>query len=355
MAKDNWNILAKYVSGECSAEENKIIELWINADPEVKSKVQSLRNIYKATGNLKIDTTLENFDINTEWEELMQRRRTQKESQRAKWSKNARSAYEKQKIKRLSPVMQIVRVAAVLAIMIGGGFLLARHLYAPVDQVVNEPTFREISTRTSQLAGLELNDGSHINLSVASTIRVSDLYNQADRSIILKGQAYFEVKSDEARPFIVQAGKARITVLGTRFTVRSYPGDDYVEVVVVSGSVSVASQVNDRSLEKVIQPGELARMNTITGELTTKQVTTDLYLAWTEGRIVFEESSLIQVCRELERWFNVRFEIQDESLTDRQFTAILDSRSLSNVLDVLGQTLEVRVSQDDDVVRLDKM
>jgi transmembrane sensor len=142
--------------------------------------------------------------------------------------------------------------------------------------------------------------------------------------------------------------------VGTDFTVRSYSDDDYVQLVVVSGTVAMESRIGNGKREKVLTNGQMGLLNKMTGELTVRQVDADRYLGWMDGRIIFDETPLSQVSRDLERWFGIDMEIGDTSLENLRLTAELSSRSLSHVLSVISHTLEVEYEMDDDRVLINK-
>ncbi|MEX0720799.1 MAG: FecR domain-containing protein [Balneolaceae bacterium] len=339
MSKDiDWVLLGKYFAGECTPEEVQIIENWIESDPLKINDLDYLKKVWEASDKTKLNEYhLEDIDVQADWllmqEKINSGKLAAAETSQAKLSPKKRD-YKPAKIS--SPIWYIARVAAVILVLFGGGVLVSQ-LIPGEEESVTEQHFSEISTERGQRAGIQLRDGSKVNLSVDSKIRHS--FNENLREVYIEGEAYFDVFRDPSRPFIIQSNHARVEVLGTDFSVKAYPDENYVQVAVVSGSVSVESMVSAERSNAVIEGGEIAILNIETGELTTEKTDTQKYTSWLQGKLVFEDVPITEVGRELERWFDINFVIENEELKSKRLTAVLDSKSLQNLLDVVGQTI----------------
>jgi transmembrane sensor len=368
-SKEKWACIARYFANECSDEERVRINKWIDSDPQIKLVMTKLRNVWKTTEMIHIGEKLANIDVESEWKILRQKMSSLDNYEGYKTQqtfrvpstkdKSANELFSKpykkgEKSARITSYRQLLRVAAVLIVMFGGGYLVIQWLYTDAVPVVTDmesaTQYREITTKTSQLASLELLDGSKVNISVESSLQLSDLFNKTVRELNLEGEAYFNVISDPTRPFVVKTSHAVFTVMGTDFVVRSYPDDEYVRIVVVSGSVSMESWVGNGLVKQIINPGEMGMLNKISGKLAISDVDTEKYLYWISRRIVFEETPLDQVGRDLERWFGITFEILQQDHRHLRLTAVLESSSLNNVLGIIGHTLDLEYEIHDDKV-----
>ena len=354
LASDKWILITRYLSGECSKQERILVEKWIKSDPEIKQSFDRLQQIWKVSDRFQNYSRRYKMDIESEWKRLSFKINSLEVQSNENEKKSTWKLLVGKSSGKASPLIQLLRVAAIILVMLGGGYVLTQVLYiAPepaVTELESDPHFREIATSTSQLAGVELTDGSKVNLSVESSLRLSNQYNRIKREVYIDGHAYFDVLSDPDRPFVVETSHAILTVLGTDFTVRSYPDDDYVQLVVVSGTVSLESRVGNGRMQENLSKGQMGLLNKMTGELTVKQVKADRFLGWMNGQIIFDETPLWQVSRDLERWFGVTIEISDAPLRNLRFTAELSSRSLSHVLSVISHALEVEYEMDEDRV-----
>ena len=342
--KDYSKLFIKYLSGECSHDEKKQVEKLIKKDPVIKQNFEKFNMIWNTFDRYDINRDPGFLDdIESEWEQFQSRMQVLDARSKTARDKHGRSHYRASHSKGYSQIQQLLKVAALLMIAFGGGIFVTRMFYN-IDETNNATDlshFREVSTRTSQLADLVLMDGSRVNLNVKSTLRTYDTYNQDSRRIQLKGQGYFDVVADPSRPFIVETPHALITVVGTDFTVRAYPDEEQVQVMVASGSVFVESLKDGDRQSARVEAGYSAILNVNNGALQIKKAEKEKFMGWMEGKIFFEETPLPEVIKELERWFAVDFQMMDERLHDRRLTAVLDSRSLNNVLDVIGYVLGI--------------
>ncbi len=353
-----WNRFTRYLAGECSEEERVLVERSMENDPEIRQAMGRLKEIWEASDKLRNFSNFLNMDMESEWKRLNLKIQSLETFPNENGKKSSGKLFSFKDSRKNSPVVQLLRVAAIILIMLGGGYVITQILYTESTPIVSdsepEPHFREISTRSSQLAGLELTDGSKVNLSVESSLRLTQQYNRNGREVYLEGQAYFDVLSDPDRPFVVETSHAILTVLGTDFSIRSYPDDEFIQLVVVDGTVSMVSRVGNGRKEQKLTRGQMGLLNKMTGQISVSDVKAENFLLWMDGQIIFEETPLAQVCRDLERWFGITIEITDASLSSLRLTAEFGSRSLSHVLNVISHALNVDYELDDDRVWIKK-
>lgn len=358
------NILIKYLSGECSSSAAEYIKNKLETDVEFQSDFKSLEKLWKASELLQINKGPRKEQLASDWYELKKQMDIVQDGSAKVESAKAESASkplhkEREPFARLrsvvhgsriSKVKQLMRVAALLALMFGAGYLLAIFLYQDTDLDLAEAQFREISTTRSQLAGIDLIDGSKVKLSVESSVMLAGDFNQTERRLSLTGHAYFDVVSNPDKLFIIENRHAKISVLGTDFTVRAYPDDEFVEVMVAGGTVSLETNGQGVRTQKILTEGNLATLNILTGQISIRDVNPAEHLGWLEGRIVFVETPLSQVVTDLERWFGLTFVLEDESLADRQLTAVLGSRNIGNLIDLISHAMDLEVARYGDEV-----
>lgn len=171
-----------------------------------------------------------------------------------------------------------------------------------------------------------LSDGSKVHLNAGSKIEYPIVFDENQRSIKLSGEAYFEVVSDKLRPFKVEADDIQITVLGTKFNVRSSHSENVVALL--EGSVKVSTE----SQSQLIKPGEEARL-TSTNELVIDEFDEKQVFGWTKGKLVFQDASFEEVTDRLKRWYGVEVLVSNSpSDTDWSYTGTFTNESLENVL-----------------------
>ncbi|HJU65783.1 MAG TPA: FecR domain-containing protein [Gemmatimonadaceae bacterium] len=201
---------------------------------------------------------------------------------------------------------------------------------------------REVVTGNAERATVQLADGSKVMLAAASRLRYPEQFDRiVTRTIVLEGEAYFEVAHNAERPFVVHAAHAVTRVLGTSFSVRAYGSDSAVRVVVASGRVALGMQHGDSTGRHVLRQGELGRLSE-SGAAVVEQVEAAKYLAWTEGRLAFDDTPLPEVGQQLERWYDVDIVLADSSLAHRRFTGTFAGESLEQLLSVLTPPVHAR-------------
>ena len=179
---------------------------------------------------------------------------------------------------------------------------------------------------------LTLDDGSRLTLAGDSAINL-DLVDHQRHVTLLRGRAYFQVASDPHRPFLVEAGEARVRVTGTRFEVHR-DGDDRVRLTVSEGEV-VASGVGRRL---TLRAGE--QVDWTRGRLGERhRVDVDHVLAWLEGRLVFRDQPLRKILQALAPHHPDRLLLLDHALGERRFSGTLNIGDPDAALSALSQTL----------------
>ena len=212
---------------------------------------------------------------------------------------------------------------------------------------------RTITTHPGERAQINLADGSRITLASESTVRYPVDLSGSRREVTLSGEAMFAVAHDAARPFVVRATGARVQDVGTTFDVRSYPGETHVRVVVVEGSVDLGG-VEPAAPTQRLRRGELGRRDTH-GAIEIRVVDPSRYIAWTDGRLLFDETPMREVAAQLARWYGTPVVIADSALFSRDFTGSFNGEALPNVLAVIAAAVHARVEWRADTARLSSL
>jgi transmembrane sensor len=192
------------------------------------------------------------------------------------------------------------RRAAVAAIVAVAGVVAANY-FGETPQ----PSEFTYSTVVGEHKTLALADGSQIEMNTDTVLRAS-----RRKVVLLKGEAYFQIKHDAAHPFMVYASGHRIVDLGTKFVVKSAP--DRVEVALVEGSARVDSDGKASIHSALLKPGDVA-VATATSISVTKKTAPALAkeLAWRHGNLVFDNTALADVAAEFNRYNRQKIVITD--------------------------------------------
>lgn len=224
--------------------------------------------------------------------------------------------------------------AAAIAVVLAGPLLLLR-LQA------------DVMTATGESRLVTLADGTEVNLSGGSAIDV-DITEEGRRVRLLSGEAFFDVAHDVARPFTVEAGGAKVVVLGTAFDVALDPSSTTVQLArgVVGISGAAASVVTEMA------PGDMATVNHDTGEILRETVPVGEIGAWRNGLLFVNDVAVESVVARLQRYHSAWISLPDGALARQRVTGLYDLRDPDRALRALVQPLGGKVRAVSDYVRV---
>ena len=228
------------------------------------------------------------------------------------------------------------RYAAVVAIIIAVGCISYWQ-----GEVNVKDTFADISVEAplGSKTKLYLPDGTLVWLNAGSRMTYSQGFRVDNRKGELEGEGYFEVKRNEKIPFFVKTKDLQLQVLGTKFNFRDYPEDHEVVVSLLEGKVGLNNLLREEK-EAVLSPDERAVLNKANGLLTVESVTASNASQWTDGYLFFDEELLPDIAKELERSYNVKIHIANDSLKTFRFYGnfVRREQNIQEVLEALAST-----------------
>lgn len=207
--------------------------------------------------------------------------------------------------------------------------------YNDGSSVVEKPTGAAILTtpRGGQYR-VVLSDGTKVWLNADSYIRYPVKFDGDSRDVEIEGEAYLEVAKVKGQPFRVNSRGQTIEVLGTHFNVRTY--DNLKQTTLIEGSV----RVTDGKSSAVLRPHQQASLNG--GKIQVREVDAEESIAWTKNMLYFNELPLVEVFKQLERWYDVEFDYPKElgdkviylsTTRDQNLSAVL--RNLKEITDYI--------------------
>jgi len=200
---------------------------------------------------------------------------------------------------------------------------------------------------------LVLADGTKVWLNSESTLRYPVKFLGDERRIELTGEAYFEVTKNKHKPFRVVSGKQIVTVLGTHFNISAYPEDSVTYTTLVEGHVNVQLK-DDPNVQQSLVPNEQSRVSMADAQITKRVVDPARYIAWKNGRFIFEDERLNDIMSTLSRWYDVRVVFSNQRAKEIQFTGNLERYSdFAEILNLIEKTDEVKFTIKDNLVTVD--
>jgi transmembrane sensor len=261
--------------------------------------------------------------------------------------------------------------AAVLLLM-----TIATYLYFDKgEKISKQDGYTEIICGKGVRKSVTLPDGSRVWLNADSRIAFDANMNATGRRIVeLSGEAYFDVKHIDEHPFFINTRQVSIKVLGTAFNVRAYPGDRSCETTLIRGSIELVT--NNKAKQKfLLIPSEKLSVTEAktAGDASTKEdqrdrvasmrieLVTPVKLSdkeyvpetsWTENKLIFKDEPLEQLAPELERWYDVKIEIANESLRGYRFTGVFTSETILQALTAMKLIKPFKFTINDKNIKL---
>lgn len=224
------------------------------------------------------------------------------------------------------------------------------------EQTGGQPAKVEYNTIVVPRKGeyqLMLADGTKVYLNSESELRFPTIFTNGERRVYLKGEGYFEVATDTARPFVVEADEIDVRVLGTRFNVNAYTPGDVIRTTLVSGKVRVSDR--DSGSTAVLEPGQQAEWQE--GRLSTRDVDASAVTAWIDGKFYFEEgATLEEITEQLRRWYDIDFFFASENVKHFVFAGMIKKEySANEIFSIIEKTTRVKFAVNGRVVSVSEV
>ncbi|MDR3610385.1 MAG: FecR domain-containing protein [Ignavibacteriaceae bacterium] len=328
--KTNHDLLIRIINGTASPKDINLFDEWLNQSEKNIQEFNSIKFLWMKTDAYKVPQIP---DPEIMWNNI-----------------NNKINKSPLAINEGFDFSIIIKIAAVI-LMAVSGILFYNHLREtalPGNKVktlsdFNTPyinNFNLVSHNGEKITCV-LPDSTVVHLNSQSRLDYPEYFAGNIRIVNLTGEAYFSVKHDKNRPFVVRCGNSQVTVTGTEFNIRNR--NNNTKIVVAKGSVNVLS-LSSR-IQKNLKKGEMVQMDK-SGNITPPvQVNLKYYLAWKENKLAFRHTPLQEVMAEIERTYNVKSEFRIESAKDRTITGIFATDSLEKILSVLSITLDLNISQ----------
>ncbi|WP_212003799.1 FecR family protein [Chitinophaga sp. HK235] len=213
--------------------------------------------------------------------------------------------------------------------------------YRPVSAgTTAAPQYNTLSTARGEQYQITLPDGTRVWLNASTTLTFPTSFaGMNTRQVEVNGEAYFEVPSDPAHPFVVRTNRQNIKVLGTHFNVNNYPDEPFAKTTLLEGAI----KIND---QKVLQPGQQA-ISSANGTLNITKVSTEGIVAWKNGYFEFNDENIYEVMRKIARWYDVEVIYEGNIPTNGMEGTISRFENVSKVLHTIQQAglLKFRIEQ----------
>lgn len=192
---------------------------------------------------------------------------------------------------------------------------------------------------------LKLPDGTSVQLNANSSIDYPDSFEGLkERKVTLVGEAYFDVKHEEAQPFVISTGKLTVTVLGTAFNIKSSADQSQVTVTVTRGKVKV--QKEGQTLGLLTQNQQLSwKANDTQPLLKQEHVDPKVAIAWKADDLIMDDVTLEEAANLLAKRYQLKVHFDNPALRQCKFTAaFLERNELTQMLNVIGDITHTKLT-----------
>jgi ferric-dicitrate binding protein FerR (iron transport regulator) len=321
--RTDWTLMAKVLSGEADRAEIKKLNEWSHQNENNKQLIDMLEKNWESIepeeGKITVDT-------DQAWMNL-----------RGRLENDGLLSNPVGGASRKIILPQMIRVAAVMILLVG---------LSIISYLVLKPDSGSVrlaaGTTDNQEFGIVLPDGSEVDLNAHSYIDYK-LAASGIRSVKLTGEAWFNVSSDPAHPFVVEAGNAIVRVTGTSFSVRTDPDKDRIEVYVASGSVRFQQARKDDEVLS-LEPGTMGVL--VQNQLEEEKSIDMNYLSWKTRKLTFQKTSLGEVAGVLNRTYGINIRFDNEKLEECLFTTTFDQQPVDSVMKVIQIAFNLDIEQD---------
>lgn len=307
----NDELLVKHLLGETTTDEQTAVQEWIAESDANKTHYEQFKQIWDKSKLLEQQSTV---DENKAWEQFQQRVQTNE------------TKTIPLKPKKLNPIRIAAAIAVLLCCAWMGNYMLndfGKTTYYAGNNVLIET----------------LPDGSTVTINKNSSIKFNSDFSGDTRNVTLKGEAFFDVTPNKQKPFIISAGNATVTVVGTSFNVNS--SKEQTEVIVETGLVKVAKKEN--SVE--VKPKEKATVYSNKAQPVKADNADKLYNYYRTKEFVCNNTPLSRLAQVLSTAYNVNIVIANSQLNDLPITTTFKNQTLDEILNVISQTFDLKIER----------
>lgn len=324
----DWELIAKSIYDE-NAEPNTTEPTSVKLDSFVDEKER--KQIHAISDKVDLYFDLKKYKAEDAWGKVESRIRIQNSAKQARFRNLITSPF--------------IRIAAAL---IFAALLLVSGYEVFINPSANRD-LRELSASHQVLNTFTLPDGTMVSLNSNTKLRYPKKFGRSTREVTIEGEAFFEVKPNKNKPFIIHAGNAQIKVLGTSFNVNAYPESKLVEVTVETGRVQVLNKT-DKSIqtnELILTPGDKGTLIYEDNSLRKSTNQNSNFIAWKTHNLIFKATSLDEVIQELAKVYKVDIRLADSNLNKLLLTAQFNNYSLDFILEVIETTFKIEAQKVD--------
>lgn len=311
------DLLGKYLAQETDAHEDALIEKWLQENDENQKELDDYTFIWDKVELLK-EQKIQPVDTDAAWLKVKAKMKPDPEAKVIEFK-------PAQKPKRFFSIGIAASILVVLTASVLAYFFTNR-----------QPEMLALST-TSNTLQQTLPDGSIVFLNNNTTLSYPENFEGDTREIELKGEAFFDIKRDESKPFVIHANGSDIRVLGTSFNVKAY--NENVEVSVETGKV----EFKNKKKATLLVAGQQATFET-ENDTIKKLIVDKNAFAYKTKVFVFENQSMEEIVKVLAEGYHTPIVLSNNRIKSCRLTTRFNNESLPDALNIIAETLNLTIS-----------
>ncbi len=308
-------LVVKFLAGEILDSEADMLKEWLEKHPDNRRIFDIENELWQKSGT---KTVLEHYRTDEAWSEISEK-----------------IGLKKRKVADIIILTRtrfriFVAAASVTFFIALGGILLWMTEKRSVKFLFDASTV--ISTNEGEKARIFLSDSTNVIINSGSLFEYKSDFNVKDRIVKLKGEAFFDVRTNPEKPLQVQLEKMTIFAAGTQFNVFSYENENRIEATLGEGKIKVDIP-GQKSIE--LKAGQQVVYFTKKNKAEVRDVNAETYTSWKENKLRFVDTPFEEVLRGIARRYNVTFEVTNRELLELKYTATFIDESVEEVMQML--------------------
>lgn len=294
--------------GKKSTLDNPVLNKWQQASPDNKNDLDKFQKIWDATPETAV---YRKFDSGKAWDKVDYK--LQQQTTRIRQIKN----------------FALIASGMAASLLIVLGLTFYTNLFSASEATI------AMSTTNGSRSEIVLPDGTLVKLNAGSKIEYHFDKVRNTRRVNFSGEGFFEVAKSK-KPFVITTAEGlNVKVLGTKFNLSAYSEDKIAQTTLVEGKVELSTGGKSTL---ILQPGQIANFDKTSNEINYTSGDVSHLISWMQDKLYMDNMSLGEVCTKLERWYDVKIILADESLGKKiHYTGVLKEESVTDVLDALSQ------------------
>jgi len=330
------NLLLKFLDNNCTPDEAMVVLTWLST-PEGQSFADD--RFDKETSTLDMD------DQKSIGQPIRSIHMFQQILQKINFQKT-------DSIRRTHRMSQNwIKIAAAIFIPL---LITNAIFWLVIEKPTNKVLWQEVYVPKGEKLQVMFQDGTKVWLNSDTKLEYPAEFSGNQRQVKLEGEAYFVVKKNPKKPFIVRLNDLNIKVTGTSFNVKAFKDENMITTTLDEGKICLVAQQKGKPVEYKIQPGQQASYLKAGLKVSIFPSTIGQNSSWKENKLTFKDTPLQEVVKVLERWYNVKFEINDPTISHYTYTISFHNEPLQNVLFGLEKLTPVRCQLKNGKVQIKK-